>query len=55
MRRRHEGKVSVLTRGDLPTLVIDENPQCELRLNRQKSAEAVVPMRIGKGRTSNGG
>jgi hypothetical protein len=47
MRRRHEGKVSVLTRGDLPTLVADENPLRKGRFNRQKSAEAVVPVQIG--------
>jgi hypothetical protein len=54
MRRRHEGKVSVLTRGDLLLLVSDENPHRKVRLNRQKSAEAVVPSTLGKGRTSNG-
>jgi len=55
MRRRHAEKVNVLTRGDLPMLVTDENPHRKMRLNRQKSAEAVIPMKIGKGRTSNGG
>ncbi len=34
MRRRHEGKVSVLTRGDLPRLVVDENLQRKLQLTR---------------------
>jgi hypothetical protein len=55
MRQRHAEKVSALTRGDLPRLVTDENPHCKVRLIRQKSAEAVVPGLLGKGRTSNGG
>ena len=33
----------------------DENPPRKVRLDRQKSAEIVVPMWIGKDRTSNGG
>jgi hypothetical protein len=36
-------------------LVADENPHRKVRLNRQKSAEAVIPSLLGKGRTSNGG
>ena len=36
-------------------LVTDENPHRKVWLSRQKSAEAVVPSVLGKGRISNGG
>jgi RNA-directed DNA polymerase len=32
-----------------------ENPRRKARLNRQKSAETIIPARVGKGRTPNGG
>jgi hypothetical protein len=44
----HEVKVIVLTRGDL-TRGGNVNPCSDVWLNREKSAEAIVPDSSGKG------
>lgn len=40
------GKVSALTRGDLPPGRMSGNPGREVRLRRQGSAEGIVPARL---------
>jgi hypothetical protein len=50
MWQAHEAKVIILTRGDL-TSGGNANPCGDVWLNREKSAEVIVPMKIGKGRT----